>query len=240
MNFFFSNKIKKSLIAFTAFTSLFISSAKADQIDVQELIKTEESNSSAPKLLEDSSPICRVTENDAQYLSRIQKLAYTLPMTLINNGEAIKLIDESIWSIYPSQCRSVQKWLQEDVIFIKPNIAWFSKDEYPFVLYNYRTQEAIKAAFHSMPAHFQRYRQKIVKKVSNHAEGIYFVQLDDEDATVWQINPNDANFDYWEEGDSIIVGVNNYWRVNNYPQILINDSIVGAPYCEALFKGYGI
>lgn len=172
--------------------------------------------------------------NDEQYLDRIHKLAYTFPIGIFNNGRAIRLVDESDWIVNSVQQYIVRNWVKSDTIFIKPKSSCFSI--YPYVLYNRTTNEAVEVQFDNMPYYYGVYRQKIAK-IDPYTR---LVQLDDYENTVWTISFSDSSFNYWKQGDYIIVGVNNDWRIANYPHILINTSITGAHYCEGSFYGYGL
>ncbi len=232
----YSSLLEKAIYSFIICMSTFsIISAGENRISTADILKIEEQRlSEIPKnVIEQLIPKMSYS-NDASYLNRINKLAYTFAVTSIDAGQKLQLIDESIWAINPVQRYQTKKWTQEHTIFIKPNASCFSR--YPYVLYNRDTSEAVEVQFVSMPTTFNFYRQKISKiDPVNHV-----VELDDAERTVWQISLSDTGFNYWSEGDYIIVGVNNDWRIANNPHILINTSITQAPYCEAEFIGNGL
>ena len=115
----------------------------------------------------------------------------------------------------------------EDIIFIKPRSSCFSR--YNYVLYNFTSGEAVEAAFISMPRTYHYNKQQITK--IDYYNG--YIYLNDPNNTVWQVALSDNSYKSWQVGDFIIVGVNNNWRINSYPHILINCSITNGPYCEA-------
>jgi hypothetical protein len=210
-------------------------SATEDRIPMEELFEIEDQRlSQTPRnIIEQALPQLSY-DNDNQYLDRIQKLAYTFPIGVINNGQKVRLVDDSNWFVNSVQQSQVCNWAQSDTIFIKPKSSCFSR--YAYVLHNRTTHEAVEVNFVNMPLYYGAYRQKIAK-IDYYSR---VIQLDDLENTVWEISFGDSNFNYWKQGDYIIVGVNNDWRIANYPHILINASIKNAPYCESNFYGYGL
>jgi len=220
------------LICIGALSSL---GASESRMSLDDLLKIDEQRlSETPaEIIEQSVPNLSYS-NDDLFLDRIQTLAYTFPYGIINNGQKLQLIDESIWAINSVQSYRVRNWVQAQTVFIKPNASCFSR--YNYVLYNRDTREAVEAQFVSMPENLNFYRQRIEKLDPYNR----VIQLDDAERTVWAISMAETGFGFWSVGDYIIVGVNNDWRIAKYPHILINASISQGPYCEATFKGYGL
>lgn len=206
-----------------------------DRLTTSEMLEIEEHRlSHTPKHVIEQSMVKASYSNDDQYLDRIHKLAYTFPVGIINGGQTVELVDQSKWYVNAVQRRQVCGWVQSDTIFIKPKSSCFSM--YPYILYNRTTHEAVEVQFVDMPQYYGIYRQRIAK--IDYYNRI--VQFDDSERTVWKVSLSDTGFNYWKEGDYIVVGVNNDWRLAEHPHILINTSIAKAPYCEAIFYGYDI
>lgn len=224
-----------SLCTFAAILCIFTLSATEDRLTKDELFEMEEQRlSQTPdEIIKKAMPKLDYYDDDL-FLDRIQKLAYTFPIGVINNGQMVRLVDDSDWNVHYLQRNQVSNWVQSDTIFIKPTASCFSN--YPYVLYNRTTREVVEVRFNSMPQYYSAFRQRIVKIDPYNR----IIQLDDPENTVWEISFSDGNFNRWKLGDFVIVGVNNDWRIARYPHILVNTSITGAPYCEGNFYGYGL
>jgi len=236
MNLKFTPILKNSIFSLLiCISSALTASVADDRFSANDIFKIEEQRlSETPKeILEQCIPKLNYNKDDA-YLNRIQKLAYTFAVATINGGQKLKLLDESVWVINPVQRYQIRDWVQSHALFIKPNASCFSR--YPYVLYNRETYQAVEAQFVEMPHDYNYYRQQI-EKIDSYNR---IIQLDDADKTIWQISFSDSGFNHWAEGDFIIVGVNNDWRIATYPHILINTSIKQAPYSEASFAGYAL
>lgn len=228
--------LKKAVLIFIfCMSSMGAVSATENRLSMTEILEIEDQRLSQTPvdIIEKAMPKLGY-QSDDQYLDRIHKLAYTFPIGVINNGQRIRLVDGSDWFVNSSQRYQVNNWAQSDTIFIKPKSSCFSM--YPYVLNNRTTREAVEVQFSDMPLYYGAYRQKIAKIDPYNR----VVQLDDPENTVWEISFSDSGFNYWKVGDFVIVGVNNEWRIANYPHILINASITNGPYCEGSFFGYGL
>lgn len=227
---------KKTILAFAVcMSSIGILAASTDRLTPAEILQIEEQRLSlTPTNIIEQSMFKARYDNDDQYLDRIQKLAYTFPVGVINGGEMVELVDQSKWYVNSVQRHQVRGWVQSDTIFIKPKSSCFSM--YPYVLHNRTMGQAVEVQFVDMPQYYGVYRQKIAKIDFYNR----IIQLDDAERSVWKINFADSGFNSWTVGDYIVVGVNNDWRVADHPHILINTSITNAPYCEASFYGYGL
>lgn len=231
--------LTKTLLTLLLCFNTASASAPSDrQMTPEEIMQIEEDRIAlAPKEILESShlnPKASVYSDDEYYLDRIHKLAYIFPQNVINAGQKIELCDQSRWFVNSVQRYVVCNWVQTDTIFIKPKSSCFSM--YPYVLYNRTTLEAVEVQFCDIPKYYGAFRQRIAK-IDYYSRT---VQLDDPENTVWQISFGDYAFNQWQIGDFIIVGVNNDWRIANFPHIMINASIPGAPYSESEFFGYGI
>ncbi len=235
MNSKYSTIFQQSIYALIiCMSSITTASALENRIPASELLNIEEQRlSQTPKEILEQSIIPQLSYGYNNTWSAVHKLAYTFPVNFINSGQKLQVLDESIWVIHPSQRYQIRQWVQEHTLFIRPNTSWFSR--YNYVLYNKDTYESVEAQFDYMPQNFNYYRQKI-SKIDAYT---HVVQLDDAEKTVWQVSFSDSGFNYWHEGDYIIVGVNTDWRSGKFAHILINTSITDAPYCEANFIGNG-
>jgi hypothetical protein len=168
--------------------------------------------------------------NDEQHLHRIHNDAYYSPTAISGNADVIQLNDGSHWAVHPYQRDTVRYWVQTDLIFIKPKSSCFSS--YAYVLQNRSTHEAIEVNLIGSP-HPASSATRWIINIEPYKK---LVQLNDN--TIWQINQNDYAFRKWHIGQQILVGVNNHWRIAQFPHILINTGLYGTPYSEAEFIGY--
>jgi len=144
-------------------------------------------------------------------------------------GDLIQFHDGSEWSVGFFSRGIVKEWASNDLLYIKPKNSWFSY--YNYVIQNRTTNESIDVNLVSVPLFPVVYTLEIV----NLDPTLKVVQLSD--GTLWQINKTDYAFKYWKLGDRLIVGVNNYWRMDSYVHILINTTYYNNPYCEANYIG---
>lgn len=149
---------------------------------------------------------------------------YHYPYSHAVNGGDITLQDLSKWSVSSYDRFKILNWASSDLIFIKPNTAWFSS--YKYVLYNERTAEAAEVNLIRESSFMTFWIIDI-----DYYNG--YVVLND--GTTWPLNSFDYSvYKYWRTGDRIIAGLNHMWRNGIYPYILINVDIKNAPYCESL------
>lgn len=166
--------------------------------------------------------------DDPYYLARIHPNAYYYPAAFKGNGEKVELNDGSIWYVRPGYRSTVLGWAANDPIFIKPNAAWFSSYAYRYVMQNMTTGEVAEVSLHATPLFSGPYTHWITG--IDYQNGIVYLN----DGTVWPIGINDLSIlNSWFVNDRIIVGVNNKWRFDLYPHILINVQTLN--YCEGSF-----
>ncbi len=153
---------KAVLTAMFCLNSIGAVAATEDRISTSELFEIEDQRlSQTPRdIIEKAMPKLHY-DNDDQYLDRIHKLAYTFPIGVINNGQKVRLVDDSDWFVNSVQRYQVSNWAQSDTIFIKPKSSCFSM--YPYILHNRTTHEAVEVQFSNMPLYYGAYRQKIAK-----------------------------------------------------------------------------
>jgi hypothetical protein len=170
--------------------------------------------------------------SDDAYLYRIHKDAYYHLFILSDKGDVVQLHDGSTWAVHPSQQHMVLGWAMNDDLFIKPSSSCFSS--YRYVLYNRNPmiQQAVEVNLISSPLPTGIYTFRIVN-IEPYAR---LVQLSDN--TVWQISSSDYHFPLWQIGQRVLVGVNNNWRTNPLPHIIINVDMYKEPYSQADFYGY--
>lgn len=164
-------------------------------------------------------------EDDSQYFYRIHPDAYYYAVGVTATGDNVLLHDGSIWYVHPHQRHIVKKWVQSDLLFIKPKSSCFSM--YSYVLHNRVTHDAVEVNVIS-PAIETGAATFWIAGIDSYNRLVYL-----NDGTVWYISDSEYAFNKWQVGHRLIIGVNNYWRMAKYPHILINTSIYNAPYCEA-------
>ena len=169
---------------------------------------------------------------DEAYLYRLHTDAFHHLAALTDSGDIVQLYDSSRWYVNPSQRYTVLNWVQSDELFIKPCASWFSS--YKYVLFNRMTGQAVEVNLASPP-------------VSMGTNTLYVVNIDVyqqliqlSDNTVWSIKMSDSAFANWQIGQRVLVGVNNNWRYDAYPQILINADASNKPYCLVNYYGFGV
>ncbi|WP_075883609.1 hypothetical protein [Candidatus Protochlamydia sp. W-9] len=171
-----------------------------------------------------------ISFDDEELLNRIHNDAYYAPMAISGNADVIQLNDGSHWSVHPYQREIIRHWVQTDIIFIKPKSSCFSN--YAYVLQNRSTRETVEVNLIGAPQSMSSATRWIV----NLEPRKKLIQLNDN--TIWQINQDDYTFRKWHIGQLVLVGVNNHWRIAQFPHILINTALYGVPYSEAEFIGY--
>lgn len=169
--------------------------------------------------------------NDNYYLQRIHADGYYHLLAFSDMGDVIQMHDASKWQIERSGRQKVLYWVQNDEIFIKPCISWFSFNKY--VLHNRTINQTVEATLihPPLPMGIDTFRIVNIQPYDR------LVLLSDN--TVWQVD-TDSHFPKWRIGQRLIVGVNNYWRTATHPHILINVDISGEPYSPATFYGYPV
>ncbi len=169
-------------------------------------------------------------ESDSYYLQRIyQGSCYHYLLGCSDDGEIIQLKDASKWEVKYRGRQKVLGWASDDEIFIKPCASCFSS--YRYVLYNRTLNQAIEANLKSGPLPMGA----LTLKVRNIDPYHRLILLNDN--TIWRLE-SDFDLAHWQLGQRVIVGLNNKWRTEPYPQILINVELCDkSPYSRAIFHG---
>lgn len=229
MNDLYKNSFRS--IMCTAILCIGIGSAFADEeVPFPEVIPVEQE----ANLVENSANLsCFMGMvnhlNDGYYLQRIHRDGYYHLVAFTDNGDQIQLQDASKWEVERSGRQKVLYWVQKDDIFIKPNVHWFSS--YRYVLHNRTVNQTVEVNLVSPPLPMGALTFRIV----NIHPYDRLVLLSDH--TIWKVGP-ESHFSYWQIGQRVMVGVNNKWRTEAYPQIFINVDLAHEPYCQAAFYGY--
>lgn len=176
------------------------------------------------------SPVA-ANDPDVIYLNRIHPDAYYRFTAYSASGDLAQLHDASTWFIHPQQRHIVLSWKLNDDIFIKRTASCFSY--YKYVLYNRMTKEAVEANLKSPTPQSPNPPMGIpVLRIINIDSYNRLIQLNDN--SFWFVNPSSYDFSQWKVGQRILVGVNNQWRTNDYPQIFINVDRYGEPHIEVI------
>ena len=98
---------------------------------------------------------------------------------------------------------------------------------YEYCLYNERTDELVRVNIKRESAYNGIYTHWVV------AVDGYYRQVILEDGSIWSIASHDANeLHHWRVNDIVIMGINDGWNSDSYPNILINGNRLG--YVEAV------
>lgn len=178
-----------------------------------------------------ASSVLASTANSDISLDRIHQNAQHNLYAYTDTGHEVLLHDTSKWAINPAQNHIVLRWVQSDILFIKPFSACCTP--YRYVLHNYTTQETVEAnLIYPLPD-----QALYIINIDRYAR---LVQLNDN--TIWAIDSKvkDWEFNQWQMGQRVLIGVNNNWRSGPLPHVLINVDLYKEPYCQADFYGYGV
>lgn len=154
-----------------------------------------------------------------------------------SKGFSLQLKDGSMWEVTPHKREMIMQWRKNERIFIKPAYACFLPSNfitYKYVLYNEKRNEIaeVKLIKESIPVEGGAF---IINWIEPYQQ---IIQIND--GTLWQVNLSESELDKWEVGHRVFVGVNNNWRTEKYPYILINMDMHNIPlkkaeYCPAMF-----
>lgn len=212
-------------------TVLSTASLFCDPAPFPEVVKNETQKSS---YLSDFQKQISYNPEDA-YLHLVHNDTYYHLVAFSDNGDIVQLHDASKWAVHPSQRMTVLYWVQADNIFIKPNNSWFSFfSSYKYTLFNHTLQQSVEVNLIEppLPMGAQTFRIVNIEPASR------MIHLSDN--TIWQIDPTDRNFPYWQIGQRIVIGLNNYWSQNPFVNIFINVDLYGQPYSQGNFFGYPV
>jgi hypothetical protein len=186
------------------------------------------------KDLEENSPFIENIGfyDDSIYLKRIHHNAYYHLLAYSDSGDVVQMHDASKWEVQYSGRQKVLYWVQNDDIFIKPNISCFSS--YRYVLQNRVTRETVGVNLIAPPLPMGAATFRILN-IEPYARMVHL-----SDNTVWKVDAADVNFPYWKIGQRILIGVNNNWRTDPNPHVLINVDMYKEPHSKGNFYGYPV
>jgi hypothetical protein len=124
------------------------------------------------------------------------------------DGETLITTDETVWQIAPSSTNIILGWPENSTITISPS-KWYSK--YDYYLTNSATQECACAKLSQGP--FLQYAI-FVSQIYHYTHSLTL-----SNGTVWLI-AGDPNFDSWQVGQAVLLGVNDTWF--GRPNMIIN------------------
>lgn len=147
--------------------------------------------------------------------------SYQYPYSHSFTGDEVELYNGSVWFVHPWDRYKVMNWLSTDLIYIRPNTAWFSS--YKYVLENQVTGDIADVNLIAPP-----YLETLWVLNVDINKGVAVLN----DGTIWPLNSWDYSvYKKWLVGDRVVVGVNSPGRIGVYPYILINVEINN--YCES-------
>jgi len=156
-------------------------------------------------------------KGDGFYLQRIHQNAYRHIFGTSLHGEDLQMSDSSLWRIAKADQKKVVEWDKSDQIFIKPSyFCFWCPGQYSFVLHNRTTNDIAAANLAEPPVSNGKETVKI--KVIDRISKLILLT----DGTVWNVEGSSSKLAYWKEFDRVIIGVNNFWRTDPKPHILIN------------------
>lgn len=131
-------------------------------------------------------------------------------------GETLQLEDGAIWNIHPGDSYKVLNWLMTDTIIILPNHAWFSS--YGYCIVNLNTGVSVEASigFYLNPVYHTQFNHRIVA-IDDVRKLVWL-----EDGSKWSLLSVDYNPFHWQINDTVIIGINDGFYYDTYPNILIN------------------
>jgi hypothetical protein len=176
----------------------------------------------------------KVDFSDQHLLHLMHKSAKRFPSAVM--GDLIRLDDASTWTIHPDYIKHVSSWEQKDVIFIKPN-ANASFSIYSYVLQNRTKHQEAEVKFSHIDQYFDVFNdnRRCIDKI-NYDEAKIVLRDSGMGKAIWQISPSDYTIlSTYETNYRVIVGVNTNWRMDQYPNILINLYL--NKHVEAKFMG---
>lgn len=133
------------------------------------------------------------------------------------NYETLVTEDGNVWRINPYDSYKIMNWLSTDTVVVMRNHPWFFSS-YGYCLVNLNTDTAVEATI-------SLYVKPQYHTVFNHRVAL----IDDlrqmiwlEDGSVWSVMSADYNPIHWQIGDTVVIGINDSWYMEAYPNILIN------------------
>jgi len=175
----------------------------------------------------DATPL---PSSQALFFERIHPHAYHKILNITAEGKWAELEDGSIWEVHPLQQEQLLTWHMDDHVIIKPRATCCSLFQY--VIHHMAKSETVEVNIVRAP-------------ITIHPETFVIQSIDKEnkllsmrDQTIWHFAHVGWRSWSWKVGDTIVIGVNNYWRIAEMPHILINTSVPYTPYIEAEFIGY--
>lgn len=168
----------------------------------------------------------KVDFRDYEYIPYVNRNANHFSIGYTPSGDEIKLEDQSTWLVALFDRTKVRSWKADHILYIKPaTYTWLFY--YDYVIQNRTTGESVDVKYLSGPL----LNVPGSLNIANIDPTERVVVLDD--GTAWYIHPTDISFRKWRVGDRLIVGVNHYWRMDQYAHILINTTYDAHLYCEA-------
>jgi hypothetical protein len=173
--------------------------------------------------------------SDTLYLHRIHPNADYHLTGISQSGDIVQLHDGSTWYVYYADHQKVRGWVQSDNIFIKRTASYCFPVYYKYIFHN-RTLKQIAHVKLKDPITINAFNSPLgvnifyIVKIDIHNR---LIQLNDH--TIWFVDPKNNNFTQWKVGERILVGVNNKWRTETLPLILINADRDDQPYTLVSF-----
>ena len=138
----------------------------------------------------------------------------------------IQLKDGSIWLLHLDDGPIIKDWKKSHKLLIRPAYTSFWPDfmiVYKYVLTNLNLNAEVGIRLASLPE--ESFRIESIDRTSKR------ILLND--LTIWDIDVK-SDLAGWQEGNRIVIGMNNEWTAATYPQILINGDLNNQPYVSAI------
>jgi hypothetical protein len=176
------------------------------QTNKQHRCELEQQEQEETQIIEDESHVSKAI-NVTTHLG-----AFHHPFAISLLGDVVELEDGSQWVVASYDRYKTLNWLVSDSVVITPNHAWFSS--YDFVLNNQNTGDAIEINLLMGPIFLGVYSHWIVAIDSMNDQLIL------EDGSIWTVES--LWWSKWDIGQYVIIGVNDGYKSNTLPNILIN------------------
>lgn len=188
---------------------------------------------SRPLNLEEKASLkdLRVEQSDEKTLPSDQKLSdpqdYPLPYApsqhslagLSPSGDVLELEDGSTWGLYFVQASQVLDWSPQDALVISINSDSDSNAYYPYILFNLTQGSQILSKLLLAP-YYESPHSRWISEIDLSLERIIL-----NDGTSVFLSIYDLHvLKYWEEGDSLIIALNQDWLSWANPYTLINTA----------------
>jgi hypothetical protein len=136
-------------------------------------------------------------------------------MKILRNENLVQIEDGSCWELDSSDLKKIFYWNKEIPIVITQNRSWWSRHNYRLI--EQTTGESVCVTLKKGPIRDSEYT-KLISIIDRNQIALALTN-----SMSLLVCPDDAKtFEYWYEGQAIIIGNNGGWQNETYPLLLIN------------------